>query len=174
MFCRTSLRFDDEDSCILKPIVTFTISQNTLPADAVSRHSTSLGYCDFPRVLRSLHCTTPLIILEMTKVKLYTSAWCSECTSFGLAAWGGVGGGRKWNGSKSQTFLWQKYHVSPQQLLLMRDHIHMQLWQQVASAPSSPEIQIYLELPLTGWHTKKQSCFSHKRVVSMPQNPSNI
>lgn len=26
---------DDEDSCILKPIVTFTISQNTLLADAV-------------------------------------------------------------------------------------------------------------------------------------------
>jgi hypothetical protein len=91
VFCRTFLRFDDEDSCILKPIVTFTISQNTLPADAVSRHSTSLGYCDFPRVLRSLHCTTPLIILEMTKVKLYTSAWCSECTSFGLAPWGGRG-----------------------------------------------------------------------------------
>lgn len=92
--CRTFLRFDDEDSCILKPIVTFTISQNTLLADAVSRRSTSVGYCGFPRVLGSWPCATALIILEMTEVKLYTSAQCSECRSFGLAAWG-VGGERK-------------------------------------------------------------------------------
>lgn len=169
MFCRTFPRFDDEDSCILKPIVTFTISQNTLPADAVSKHSTSLGYCDFPRVFRSSNCTTPLIILEMTKVKLYTSAWCSECMSFGLAAWGE---GRKWNGSKSQTFLWQKYSASLQQLLLTGDHIHMQLWQQVASAKSSPEIKVYLELPLIGWHTKKRSCLFLIHVASMPWNPN--
>lgn len=131
--------------------MTFTISQNTLLADAVSRHSTSVGYCGFPRVLRSSHCATALIILEMTGVKLYTSAQCSECRSFGLAAWG-VGGERE--GSKSKT---TKRCLPPAALVCERSYTHAT----VRAAPvwSSSEIRTYLELPLTAWNTKEQFCF---------------
>lgn len=139
--------------------MTFTISQNTLRADAVSRHSTSVGYCGFPRVLRSSHCATALIILETTEVKLYTSAQCSECRSFGLAAWG-VGGERE--KAANQRHSCDQNIMSPSVSFCLWEIIpHTPLWEWAAPVRSSPEIQTYLELPLMARNTKEQFCFSY-------------